>query len=619
MVELFDAYKLSVTRYMSLRALVLAAFKAALLPDSQGDIWASKEVADSLLPFCRFRKGCFKTIEGALFFLKPYANLFLSPAHLDFVLPEAFAGCLHETATLIGRLPFLEKLVHAMKDALRLWCRGGNLWQYQAARAKVLEASAAATGSSSGTSFGHAEYLRRAVSEYLLRTSAITATSKIFIASLEEAAVSSSHQWAEEDSEPEAVTADSLPLGKRVRGMPLVARDCIPECQGQHAVFSAVLADLQHLHPRLSTLAAALSEMTHVDTGALKFYCATMAMRLYMWDNYRRGHSHWDITAMSAVAGLSFDMTKRRVDVPFRLLNRASVWLFLVGRACLHQLGDTAAGFLAVVFNVICFRSGWNSEEHHRAAVVAFGALGGLVVTCPTYGPIAFAFAPTFQWDLFRQVSRQHRHCSSAYRSGTFGCAAAADILDAWTDRLRDVVVPPLLASLDWIVGFLSKGPADKEMSFTMMVFCQRLLGNFVGYQVVLDVGYLYPCLFNEATAVHVGPGAMSGLKCIFVNAPWSSTGMEYSSTASRSALPFINELHCIMEDHPEARVIRTCCEELGLYPPSINDVQYHLCEARQLAHNRVYLGYEKAPGWYQECIRRAAFQRAVRWQPTLD
>ena len=249
MVELFDAYKLSVTRYMSLRALVLAAFKAALLPDSQGDIWASKEVADSLLPFCRFRKGCFKTIEGALFFLKPYANLFSSPAHLDFVLPEAFAGCLHETATLIGRLPFLEKLVHAMQDALRLWCRGGNLRQCQAARAEVLEASAAATGSSSGTSFGHSEYLRRAVSEYLLRTSVMTATSEIFTASLEEAAVSSSHQWAEEDSEPEAVTADSLPLGKRVRGMPLVARDCIPECQGQHAVFSAALADLQHLHP----------------------------------------------------------------------------------------------------------------------------------------------------------------------------------------------------------------------------------------------------------------------------------------------------------------------------------------------------------------------------------
>ena len=268
MVELFDAFKLSAARYMSLRALVLAAFKAALLPDSQGDIWASKEVADSLLPFCRVRKGCFKTKKGALFFLQPYANLFSSPAHLDFVLPEAFAGCLHETATLIGRLPFLEKLVHAMKDALRLWCRGGNLWQYQAARAKVLEASAAATGSSSGTSFGHSEYLRRAVSEYLLRTSAMTATSEIFIASLEEAAVSSSHQWAEEDSEPEAVTADSLPLGKRVRGMPLVARDCIPECQGQHAVFSAALADLQHLHPRLSTLAAALSEMTHVDTGA---------------------------------------------------------------------------------------------------------------------------------------------------------------------------------------------------------------------------------------------------------------------------------------------------------------------------------------------------------------
>ncbi len=102
------------------------------------------------------------------------------------MLPETFAGCLHETAALIVRLPFLEKLVHAMEIALRLWCRGGNLRQWQAARDEVLEASAAATGSSSGTTFGHSDYLRKAVSEYLLRTRAMTATAEIFIASLGE-------------------------------------------------------------------------------------------------------------------------------------------------------------------------------------------------------------------------------------------------------------------------------------------------------------------------------------------------------------------------------------------------------------------------------------------------
>jgi hypothetical protein len=60
MVECVDAYMMNASRYMSLRALVLAAFKAALLPDSQGDIWASKEVADSLLPFLPRTQRCFQ-------------------------------------------------------------------------------------------------------------------------------------------------------------------------------------------------------------------------------------------------------------------------------------------------------------------------------------------------------------------------------------------------------------------------------------------------------------------------------------------------------------------------------------------------------------------------------
>ena len=53
-----------------------------------------------------------------------------------------------------------------------------------------------------------------------------------------------------------------------------------------------------------------------IDVDQLGYFAAIFAVRMYAWDNYRRGANHWDILAKSAEFGIDFDMRKRRVGGP---------------------------------------------------------------------------------------------------------------------------------------------------------------------------------------------------------------------------------------------------------------------------------------------------------------
>ena len=78
-------------------------------------------------------------------------------------------------------------------------------------------------------------------------------------------------------------------------------------------------------------------------------------------------------------------------------------------------------------------------------------------------------------------------------------------------------VSPSLLESMDYFCGVLDEDRADRQTSQTTLTFFQKLAGDFVGYQIALDVGYFYPSLFNDGVLVSVGPGALAVLRRIFV------------------------------------------------------------------------------------------------------
>ena len=101
-----------------------------------------------------------------------------------------------------------------------------------------------------------------------------------------------------------------------------------------------------------------------IDVDQLGYFAAIFAVRMYSWDNYRRGANHWDILAKSAEFGIDFDMRKRRVGVPYRLLNKGSVWLFLLCQACATQGNDASGVFFCVVMNIIVMRTWWNNRVY---------------------------------------------------------------------------------------------------------------------------------------------------------------------------------------------------------------------------------------------------------------
>ena len=608
MIDLHEVYTFSAPRYFALRAMVLAAFDPE--NDAWPDVFKSEAVCDALKPFCGRRNSAYRSIAIAFEKLLPYASEITCVAHLEYLFPVEFAASLHEPRELLSRIPSLSDLSVALNAALLLWTLGGDLTSWKEARRYVIAAKTnyeATTRSTSGTTFGRARYLLDASEAYITRTEKMVESEDSLQGSLEEALLISTHQCADNsDSEKERMEAASESVSvvakKRARFMSLAevsAQGCRVESSTREDALSIGLVNLQKFYPTLSTMAAALQEFSMIDASALAYFSATFAIRMYIWDNCRRRCPYWDIPLKSRDGGLTYDLRRRRMGVPYRLLNKTSIWLFWICETSRAQASSSTSALFIIIMNTIVFRSWWNSREFFSAGVCAFAASGGNCVLDGDAKPIAFLFDATFAWDLFREAAGKARERSGAYNAGTFGCRKGVDIMDAWVVKLRDIITPAVLRSLPFFNTCFSSEPADRQTSQSTVAFFQCLLGKFVGYQVTLDVGYFYPFLFNHRICVYVGPGALAVLRRIFSHAPWPATGMVRSTSWARASVPFVTELQGALGSHPSAEILRRCCSDLGLQLPCVNDVEYHCCEMRQLEHERIYAGMGLAPDWY--------------------
>ena len=511
---------------------------------------------------------------------------------METFFPPEFAGCLHDSTTLKARLPRFAELAELLKEALHLWLEAINCERLAFLRQRieeVIEDNGKKHTTYKGVAFGQGAYLIEANEEFLKRTGRL-------LNSIEVMALRSSHQWgedAESDSSEETVEDDpvgpatELPGKRRRRERPVIkVETCTEERTCRATAFCGALGTLQQLYPTLSALSAAVDNLSVLDAEQLTYFSQTFAIRMYCWDKCRRGRQHWDIESRSRLFSLGIDMRNRRVGVPYRLLNKASVWLYQLCNTCLSEGASRHQSLLNVVMNTIIYRTWWNNRDYSMEGLRRFAALGGSCIECPGYGPAAYDIGESFEWEKFHKAAACARSRSNAYNPGAHGCRRGEDIIEAWIQKLLLFILPSLNESMSYFTELAARTqPAGRRESIATLKFCQKLCGKFVGYQVALDLGYVLPSIFNETSHVHVGPGALTVLKRIFVHAPWSPEGMNNSTSAGRAAGAFVNELRRHVESHAAAQALRQCCSDLRICLPCSNDVEYHLCELRPLEH----------------------------------
>ena len=174
----------------------------------------------------------------------------------------------------------------------------------------------------------------------------------------------------------------------------------------------------------------------------------------------------------------------------------------------------------------------------------------------------------------------------------------------------------------------ISESPS-KEASFSTMCFCTSLAGPFVGYQMALDLGYLYKTWFHQNLLVDVGPGAVSEVAKIFPSYPIKEGGMQRSRRLQKSIVPYCYRLSDMATTCDEARNLRQVQTMLELPAIDASDAEYWGCEKRQLSDKeRRFLaklaietrGGKKnpspaprmAPGWYEPLLLHPVVKTAM-------
>ena len=153
------------------------------------------------------------------------------------------------------------------------------------------------------------------------------------------------------------------------------------------------------------------------------------------------------------------------------------------------------------------------------------------------------------------------------------------------------MIFPLLRARAREFASVVSSGvPASREASLLFLSFVSLFLGPFVAYQVVLDVSYIFPELFNESLCVDMGPGAVAELSSLFGVSP-SDGNMVRSRKEQQAACPMCFEVASHISN-PEyagyncegAMLLRDVCARFRLPAFGPQHCEYWGCELRQIA-----------------------------------
>ena len=202
---------------------------------------------------------------------------------------------------------------------------------------------------------------------------------------------------------------------------------------------------------------------------------------------------------------------------------------------------------------------------------------------------------------------------NGAFNPGTFGAGAGDDPCVFLAARLDKVIRPMLFERAGFLAHCVASGAlASRDASLVLLLWVSSFVGPFLGYQVCLDIGCLYPSLFNEAAVVECGPGAVAILREVYGLS--HTGGMERRRSSQLSAVPlcFLLSEEIRTSSRPAAVRLRDVCRKLFGHEFNPADVEYWSCEVRQLearlANDQFRDPRRAADQWYLNAMESPFF-----------
>ena len=327
------------------------------------------------------------------------------------------------------------------------------------------------------------------------------------------------HQWPdkEDDTENEAVDQSvARPSSKRTRVVRIRSADEFINAQEGKTErwslggFGTLARGLESFDGMLRFLQDMRSA---IDVVALREFEDAFALRMYAWENYRRQAPIWNLRDKERDYGVHLNMEQRRVGTPYRVLNKASVFLVFLMQVVLRHYGeDLGRAVRTLLLNILLFRAWFNSRAHMLQALARFQDLGGQVIQGTAFAIEGFLENLDWFHTAASSVNVNGTMRNNAYNPGTFGVAKGTPAVDGFVERLRNNFMPSLAWSLDRFISLWGASPSTATSEATLS-YWQFLAEPFVGYQIALDTAYVSRGWFDAALVVFDGPGVPAEIK----------------------------------------------------------------------------------------------------------
>ena len=334
-----------------------------------------------------------------------------------------------------------------------------------------------------------------------------------------------------------------------------------------------------------------------LNISLFSVFCKTAAFRIARgWARYV-AHIKFDPAYLadefeSAVAQgeIKKDFLSVKSGCPYRALNKESVLWIDHLQARLPSPKDIdpeqhADVLVHCLVSIVLYRGWFNSFERWTDFERKFGLDEGQLLD------ESFSAANFVEASLATAVGIDGKRRGGAYNPGCYGATVGEEPEERLWERISIVIFPILRARAREFASVVSSGvPASREASLLFLSFVSLFLGPFVAYQVVLDVSYIFPELFNESLCVDMGPGAVAELSSLFGVSP-SDGNMVRSRKEQQAACPMCFEVASHISN-PEyagyncegAMLLRDVCARFRLPAFGPQHCEYWGCELRQIA-----------------------------------
>lgn len=232
-------------------------------------------------------------------------------------------------------------------------------------------------------------------------------------------------------------------------------------------------------------------------------FTANFVLRCFQWAWYARMEMTVDLRQFCIDHNLPEELLRVRCGCLYRILNKCSVFIVTICHRFLsHEESVSVKNLTSVIFNICLFRAWFNHVDAWMQCLRSYApsrAAGNKLFNYTNFDIKKFVGCA-----LKVQIGKDNRMRGGAYNTGS-NASKGQKSVDGVAKKMLAIL--PKLSELVRVFLAQWSQPATAEVSLVVLRDFQRWFGDFVGYQICLDLRYLGG--WFGSMVYDCGPGAV--------------------------------------------------------------------------------------------------------------